>query len=392
MANFQTQDQKQSANFKSFRDSSSIVLDYKNFDDSFPRLKENLSLEYDLAGRIFQENKECPPVMPPRTKIIFRDRNNPTEEEKQMEEDNNDLHKSMIGLTAKETLRYNSQKLQMATRLIMHCSKLLRINVEKDSKYPSVCQSPLELASLIEETVYFGGEAFGFRDHVKQIMVLANPKNVMSEKSNLSQFSKKYSTEYEKLHAMLVKLKLDDKSMPSMTIEQYVEKLVAAFFIELLPKSFDDVRKDISNVNTTSVEQPENLQEAVKLADQYDNIKSSSMLTHSDKSSPNNIVAASATDPKKQPGKKKDGADSHAPTKPDRPVYTDPKKPPPQQWKNMAYCTHCQRWCSHSVDKCKKKAAGLPPGHKNQNPKNPGKVGGVIFDDESTSVWGMAVK
>ena len=383
MASNQNQDQKTLSNFRSSRDSSSIFLDYKNFDESMPRLKECLSLEYDLAGRILQENKECPPRLPTRVPFTFADPDNPTAEELLEEGDLNDLHKTMIGLTAKETLRYNSQKLQMATRLIMQCSKLLRLNVEKDSRFQSVSQNPLALATLIEETVLFGGETLGFRDHVKQIMVLANPKNIMSEKSNLSQFAKKYSTEYEKLHVMLVKLKLDDKSNPTMTIEQYIEKLVAALFIELLPKTFDDVRKDISNVKTTSVQQPENLQEAIKLADDYDNIKSSSMLTHSDKSSPNNIVAPVTNNPK-----------NPNPKAVKRERYTDPKKTPPKPWKDMAYCTHCRAWLSHTVENCKSKKAadGKPPGPK-QDIKKPAKVGSVnTYDDANTSAWGVPLK
>ena len=389
MASNQNQDQKTLSNFRSSRDSSSIFLDYKNFDESMPRLKECLSLEYDLAGRILQENKECPPRLPPRVPFTFADPDNPTVEEKLEEGDLNDLHKTMIGLTAKETLRYNSQKLQMATRLIMQCSKLLRLNVEKDSRFQNVSQDPLKLATLIEETVLFGGETLDFRDHVKQIMVLANPKNIMSEKSNLSQFAKKYSTEYEKLHVMLVKLKLDDKSNPTMTIEQYIEKLVAALFIELLPKTFDDVRKDISNVKTTSVQQPENLQEAIKLADDYDNIKSSSMLTHSDKSQPNNIVAPVTNNPKN--GKKGDHPDPKAAVKRE-PRHTDPKKPPSPAWNNMAYCTHCQFWCRHTVENCNRKAAGKPPGPK-QDIKKPAKVGSVnTYDDANTSAWGVPLK
>ena len=391
MAAFSNHDQKQIANQKSSnRDVSSIILDYKNFDDTFPRLKEALSLEYDLAGRILQENKECPPSLPPRVRIQFINPTNPTPEEKQMEEDNNDLHRSMIGLTAKETLRYNSQKLQIATRLIMQCSKLLRINVEKDSRFANVSQNPLQLSALIEESVYLGGEIFGFRDHVKQIMVLANPKSTMSEKSNLSQFTKKYSAEYEKLHAMLVKLKLDDKSRPTMTIEQYIEKLVAALFIELLPKSFDDVRKDISNEKLTSVQQPENLQEAAKLADQYDNIKSSSMLSNSDKSS-NNLVASATDSTKKHTPVR--GVKKEDNPKKERTIYSDPNKPPTTPWKNMVYCTHCKCWCRHNAEQCKKKAAGTSPDNKKQNNKKNAKVGFATYDDDdNTSVWGMSVK
>lgn len=393
MATFSNQDQKNNATQKSSnRDFSSIILDYKNFDEAFPRLKEALSLEYDLAGRILIENKECPPSLPPRTQVPFADPQHPTDEERLFEEDQLALRSSLISLTAKDTMRYNSQKLQIATRLLMQCSKYLRTMVEKNSRFASVEKDPLLLSALIEDTVYLGGETFNFRDHVKQFMVLANPKNAMSEKSNLSQYTKRYTTEYEKLHSMLVKLKLDNKSNPTMTIEEYVEKLVAAFFIEQLPKSFDEVRKDISNEKVTSVQQPENLQEAAKLADQYDNIKSSSFLSAPDRS-PNNNLVAPVTDPRgpkpprgsNNPKIKEDG-----PPKKER--FTDPNKPPPNPWKNMVYCTHCKFWCSHTVEQCKtKKAADKKKPNK---PNKPAKVGSAVTydDDDNTSVWGMSVK
>jgi hypothetical protein len=222
-------------------------------------------------------------------------------------------------------------------------------------------------------------------------MVLA--RYTMNEKSNLSQFSKRFSNEFDVLLSMLTKLKLNARSHPTMTIEEYVTKLIAAFYIEALPKSFDDVRKDISNDNMTSVSQPSTLIEAIKLADQYDNIKASSMLaapaSHNNKSPTDNLAGA-ITNPKKPAnpnGNKKQDK------KKTRVAYTDPNKPPPTPWDNMAYCKHCKSWGRHTIDKCRFKIAEADKkdNNKGKQPQKPGKVGAATtstYNDDANTVWG----
>ena len=380
---------KNSSTFKSPRDAS-LILDFKNLDTVLPRLEEVLILEYDFAGKILQLGRECPPELPPRTPFVFADPNNKTAEEIADELEAIEMRKIKMSLVAKDQNRYDQQKLQMATRLMMQCSSLLKLHVEKSPTFETIKNDPLRLKLLILEIVHLG-ESFGFRDHVKQFMVLARAN--MTEKANLSHFSKRFDTEFTVLLSMLKKLELDEKARPTMTIEQYVTKLVAAFYIEALPKSFDDIRKDISNENMTSVQQPNNLVEAIKLADQYDNIKASSMLatpSHNNKS-PTDSLAGAVTNPIKKPPATPGAGDNNQPRKDKkRPVFTDPNKPPPNPWKNMAYCKHCKRWCCHTVDVCK----FFPSGDKkdDNNPKKPpakpGKVGAVTFKDDSDSTWG----
>lgn len=381
---------KNNSNFKSPRDSS-LILDFKNLDIVLPRLEEVLILEYDLAGKIFQLGRECPPELPPRVPFVFADPNNRTAEEIADEQEAIEMRKIKMSLVAKDQNRYDQQKLQMATRLLMQCSSLLKLHVEKSPPFETIKNDPLNLKLLILEIVHLG-ESFGFRDHVKQFMVLARAN--MTEKANLSQFSKRFDTEFTVLLSMLKKLQLDQRSNPTMTIEQYVTKLVAAFYIEALPKSFDDVRKDISNENMTSVRQPNDLVEAIKLADQYDNIKASSMLanpSHNNKS-PSDNLAGAVTNPPKKPPVAPPGPGGNKPRrdKKEQPVYPDPNKPPPNPWPNMAYCKHCKRWCSHVVENCK----FFPSGDKkdNNNPKKPpakpGKVGTVTYKDDPDSTWG----
>jgi hypothetical protein len=385
---------KQSIGFKSYKDPT-LILDYKNFESTFERLKEVLILEYDLAGRILSLGKECPPTLPMRTRINFVDPGNPTAEELFDQQEQEEVRRVQIQLVAKDTNRYESQKIQISTRLLMQCSQLLRLEVEKDSTFDRVSNDPLRLSRLIEETVYLGGERFGFRDHVKQIMILA--RNNMHEKANLNQFTKKFSSEFDRLLTMLAKLKLDDKSAPEMTIEQYVTKLIAAFYIEALPKNFDEVRKDISNEKMTSVVQPNTLQEAIRLADQYDNVKSTSMLASNQyKSPPDNIAAPSATNSKKQSshGKGIDHSENKS-TKKNCSIYTDPQKPPPEPWPKMAYCTYCKRWCSHIIDNCKNKTKdnASEPEKKKHSKKPSAKLGAAtVYEDGSASMWGMPVK
>jgi len=380
---------KNNSNFKSPRDSS-LILDFKNLDTVLPRLEEVLILEYDFAGKILQLGRECPPELPPRVPFVFADPSSPTAEEMADEQEAIEMRKIKMSLVAKDQNRYDQQKLQMATRLMMQCSSLLKLHVEKSAAYETIKNDPLKLKFLILEIVHLG-ESFGFRDHVKQIMVLARTN--MTEKANLSQFSKRYDTEFTVLLSMLKKLQLDEKSRPTMTIEQYVTKLVAAFYIEALPKSFDDVRKDISNENMTSVQQPNDLVEAIRLADQYDNIKASSMLanpSHINKSPTDALAGAVTNPPKKPPAAPGPGGDKPKRDRKNRIVYADPNKPPEKPWIGMAYCKHCKRWCSHTVENCKI----FPSGDKKDNnipkkpPVKPGKVGTVTFKDDSDSNWG----
>jgi len=380
---------KNNSTFKSPRDSS-LILDFKNLDTVLPRLEEVLILEYDFAGKILQLGRECPPELPPRVLFVYADPYSPTAEEMADEQEAIEMRKIKMSLVAKDQNRYDQQKLQMATRLMMQCSSLLKLHVEKSATYETIKNDPLRLKFLIQDIVHLG-ESFGFRDHVKQIMVLARTN--MTEKANLSQFSKRYDTEFTVLLSMLKKLKLDENSRPTMTIEQYVTKLVAAFYIEALPKSFDDVRKDISNENMTSVQQPNDLVEAIKLADQYDNIKSSSMLATPSQinKSPTDALAGAVTNPpKKPPAAPGPGGEKPKRDKKNRIIYADPNKPPEKPWIGMAYCKHCKRWCSHSVENCKI----FPSGDKKDNnnhkkpPVKPGKVGAVTYKDDSDPNWG----
>jgi len=376
---------KNNSNFKSPRDSS-LILDFKNLDTVLPRLEEVLILEYDFAGKILQLGKECPPELPPRIPFVFADPNNKTAEEIADEQEAIEMRKIKMSLVAKDQNRYDQQKLQMATRIMMQCSSLLKLHVEKAPTYEAIKNDPLKLKLLILEIVHLG-ESFGFRDHVKQFMVLARAN--MTEKANLSQFSKRFDTEFSVLLSMLKKLQLDEKSKPTMTIEQYVTKLVAAFYIEALPKSFDDVRKDISNENN-SVKQPKDLVEAIKLADQYDNIKASSMLAtplHNNKSPTDSLAGAVTNPPKKPPAAPGPGVKKPEKDKKNRIIYTDPNKQPPHPWKNMAYCKHCKCWSNHTVENCKL----FPSGDKKEDkkpPAKPGKVGAVTYKDDSDSTWG----
>jgi len=381
---------KNNSNFKSPRDSS-LILDFKNLDIVLPRLEEVLILEYDFAGKILQLGRECPPELPPRVPFVFADQHNKTAEEIADELEAIEMRKIKMGLIAKDQNRYDQQKLQMATRLMMQCSSLLKLHVEKSPSYETIKNDPLKLKFLILEIVHLG-ESFGFRDHVKQFMVLARAN--MTEKANLSHFSKRFDTEFTVLLSMLKKLQLDQKSRPTMTIEQYVTKLVAAFYIEALPKSFDDVRKDISNENMTSVQQPNDLVEAIKLADQYDNIKASSMLatpSNNNKSPTDSLAGAVTNPPKKPPVANVPGGNKPGKDKKNQINYTDPNNPPPIPWKNMAYCKHCKRWCRHTIDNCR----SFPSGDKKDNnnpkkpPEKPGKVGAAVtFKDDSDSIWG----
>jgi hypothetical protein len=380
---------KNNSTFKSPRDSS-LILDFKNLDTVLPRLEEVLILEYDFAGKILQLGKECPPELPPRIPFVFADPNNKTADEIADELEAIEMRKIKMSLVAKDQNRYDQQKLQMATRVMMQCSSLLKLYVEKSPTYDAIKNDPLKLKLLLIEIVHLG-QSFGFRDHVKQFMVLARAN--MSDKANLSQFSKRFDTEFSVLLSMLKKLQLDEKSNPTMTIEQYVTKLVAALYIEALPKLFDDIRKDISNENMISVQQPNDLVEAIKLADQYDNIKASSMLatpSHNNKSQSDNLAGAVTNPPKKPPAPPGPGGNKPGRDKKEQPAYTDPNKPPPIPWKNMAYCKHCKRWCSHVVENCK----FFPSGDKKDNnppkkpPAKPGKVGAVTFKDDPDSVWG----
>lgn len=379
------------ANLKSYKDAS-LIMDHKNFDTVLPKLTEVLILEYDQAGRILQLRRECPPTMSARAPAIqFADPDYPTIEEQLLADEQLELRKIHLGLVAKDIRRYEQQKPQMATRILMQCSALLKLEVEKHPTFSDVCEDPLKMVQLLQEIVHLG-DGFGFREHVKQIMVLARAN--MNEKANLIQFSKRFTTEFEILQSMLIKLKLNSASKPTMTIEDYVTKLIAAFYIEALPKSFDEVRKDISNENMTSVSQPDNLQQAIKLADQYDNIKAGSMLSNpsSNNKSPSDNLAGAITNPnnRKPPGNKPPGDKVPADKNRERIIYTDPKVPPPKPWNKMAYCAHCKRWCSHTIDTCKNKAAGKLIDIKDG--KKPGKVVAVTYDDETNSVWGMSVK
>lgn len=377
---------KNNANFKSPRDAS-LILDFKNLETVLPKLEEVLILEYPFAGHILRLGQECPPELPPRKAFVFADPSNKTATELADEQEAVELRKIQMGIVAKDRVRYELEKLQMATRILMQCSSLLRLSVEKSSTFENDKNDPLKLKKLIQDIVHLG-DNFGFRDHVKQFMVLARAN--MTEKGNLSQFSKRFNTEFEVLLSMLAKLKLDAKSKPIMTIEEYVTKLIAAFFIEALPKSFDDVRKDISNENMTSVRQPDSLVEAIKLADQYDNIKAASMLatpSHNNNKSPTDSLAGAVTNPPKKhpaaPGGNKPDKDKK---KQERIVYSDPNKPPPSPWKNMSYCKHCKMWCRHTIENCKNKESN---GGKQQQPqKPPAKVGAVTYSDESNSIWG----
>ena len=152
-----------------------------------------------------------------------------------------------------------------------------------------------------------------------------------------------------------------------------------------MPKSFgDEIRKDISNEKKVDVDQPDTLQEAVALANNYHNLKPQSLnMAGGNKQNPdktNPVVAAANTNPNKNAGKV---------------VHTDPNKQPPKPWPNMAYCTHCKKWCSHSIDACFYKNKDLPnkgdDKKKEKGKKNPKVAGAATTYDDDAAVWGSNV-
>jgi hypothetical protein len=116
----------------------------------------------------------------------------------------------------------------------------------------------------------------------------------MGDKEHLDMFTNRFATEYFKLVSMLKRLHSGEEQKAVDFIFAINARLVAAFFIEALPKHFDDLRKDMSNPKNSQVVQPDDLTEAFKLASDYNNVKGNRMTLASPPPG-NSIVGISTT-------------------------------------------------------------------------------------------------
>ena len=397
-----TNDKNNSSNNKYGRDPN-LILDYKNFAVNAQRFKNQMVLKYELAGKILELRTECRPELDPEDPVEVADIDNPTPAEQRALAEAAELRKYELQTVVKNRILYKQQKEQLAVEIIVYSSNLLRLALEKDASFKTIKTNPLQLWLLVEQQINLG-DNFSFRELVKQIIYMAGAK--MNEKSSLDSFTHNFTVQFEKLFSMMVKLKIDDVSQSQveqgdddeeptvalMSVEKFISKLIAAFFIEALPKSFgDEIRKDISNEKKIDVEQPDTLQEAVALANNYYNLKPESLNTV-----PGNNGGKGNSGEKLNPV-----VGAVGPTKNDKVVYSDPNKPPPKPWSDMAYCTHCKKWGRHTVDNCfnknkeKEKNKNIPgksdDKNKEKGKKNP-KVGAATNYEDEAAVWGSSVK
>jgi hypothetical protein len=165
--------------------------------------------------------------------------------------------------------------------------------VEKDKRFFTLQDSndALGFWTLIESHCHMG-ENFGFREYALQLKRLS--VLVMGDKEHLDMFTNRFATEYFKLVSMLKRLHSGEEQKAVDFIFAIKARLVAAFFIEALPKHFDDLRKDMSNPKNSQFVQPDDLTEAFKLASDYNNVKCNRMTLASPPPG-NSIVGISTT-------------------------------------------------------------------------------------------------
>ena len=86
----------------------------------------------------------------------------------------------------------------------------------------------------------------------------------LSDKESLATYRHHYAEELSKVDIMAKKLKLEDEDFKKNTVFM---SLFAGFFLEGLNSRFDGLRKDVGSETMTTAKYPDNMVEAIQLAE-----------------------------------------------------------------------------------------------------------------------------
>ena len=340
-------------------------LSLRNFDTMYEKVELAARSLFPYAGRILSKRAELtnPAPEPP--------------EDMEKGSSAEMIYQAKVKEYVHADRQYILQKDTIAIEIQRILDEELRRLMESDVAYNTAKDSdpadPIGMWKALHDKVA-SGVHFTVSHFLLQFKKIVNAR--MSDKESLATYRHHYAEELSKVDIMAKRLKMEDDDFKKNTVFM---GLFAGFFLEGLNSRFDGLRKDVRSETMTTAKYPDNMVEAIQLAEKYDGLKGD-VLTAKDsqneivgaavapsysKRDSNTVAAATPAVNIKKNDKKKgkphpksvsfstsSARSEPAGKKNDKGFYTDPHKPPPKPWVGMKYCSRHQRWCKHSSEDC----------------------------------------
>ena len=332
-------------------------LSLKNFDVMHAKVELSAQSLFPYAGRILSKRGEVVRPVPIAPRLMVSG----SAEEM--------LHQERIKEYVRAERQYELQKESIAIEIQRILDDELKRLMEADPAYGAAKDSdPPDTVGMwkaihdkIASGVHFTGSHF-----LLQVKKIVNAK--MSDKESLSTYRHRFAEDLVKSDIMAAKLKIAEDDFK---LHPVFKRLFAGFFLEKLNPRFDDLRKDLRSDTMSNVKYPNDMGEAITLAEKYDGLKGSALtakdsqyevvgavnvkesaITTPAVANNNKKGKANAKKQQKEKEKEKAPAQKSSAKKNDSGFYTDPNSPPPKPWPGMKYCGLHKRWCKHSTDEC----------------------------------------
>ena len=343
-------------------------LSLKNFDTMHEKIELSAQRVYEYAGLILKKRKETvfsEPLPPPNLQ-----QGRATEM----------LYQARLNEYVKTLSQYQLQKASIAVEIQRILEEELKRLMDLDPNYCKARDAepsdPIGMWKAIHEKVA-SGVHFTRSNFITQVKKIMTSK--MSDKESLASYRYRYAEDLTKADVMAKKVGIREADFKANAT---FSMLFAGNFLEGLAPRFDQLRKDLRAETMTNVKFPDNMGEAIALAEKYDGLKGE-ILTIKDlqndlvgsvkeasqstskKDANEGIVAPIKHGNGKGKGKEKskdkqeeksqvkgNSNKTESGKKDDNGRYTDPNKPPPKPWPGMKYCARHKYWCKHSTSDC----------------------------------------